>query len=393
MKKTIDSEIERYIYALQFPQRKLIRDMGYNYDYLGRRIQKFIADGIIDQGTVFEVPTVLLSKKREEEIRKELEISDEVKNLLKDRIKGDEKKKRQLRFATTVQMLYRYLPDYISDYLEVCEKYVAQKDNSEAKSNEENLNIVRENLVYRARKHRTDTGIIYSQSDYPLNFKENNFFISTREVRMLNPVGSKTISSARPQGILHTNEGYFTVYNHLRNRLMKYAEHENKFKYLGEQIVRTDIEKSIHFALSYKVLLDSILKTSDTQRSQYILTSNLYDKCYYVPLNSGGNSQLYFYMIKGLRSYLKKLLIEPGDISRADGIVYDGISENGNPIYLGFETEYNELRTLYELYLSNGCQEMLVYCFPHQTYLYRTLFENAEIRTYSLEQILEQLRS
>ena len=55
---------------MQFPQRKLIRDMGYNYDYLGRRIQKFIADGIIDQGTVFEVPTVLLSKKREEEIRK-----------------------------------------------------------------------------------------------------------------------------------------------------------------------------------------------------------------------------------------------------------------------------------------------------------------------------------
>ena len=98
-------------------------------------------------------------------------------------------------------------------------------------------------------------------------------------------------------------------------------------------------------------------------------------------------------MIKGLRSYLKELLIEQGDIDRADGIVYDGIGENGNPIYLGFETEYNELRTLYELYLSNGCQEMLIYCFPHQTYLYRTLFENAEIRTYSLEQILEQLRS
>ena len=67
--------------------------------------------------------------------------------------------------------------------------------------------------------------------------------------------------------------------------------------------------------------------------------------------------------------------------------------EKGDIVYLGFECDINELQRIYDnMETIRVRSNIIIYCFPHQVLLYKTLFaDRADIRIVPAESVFRYL--
>ena len=161
---------------------------------------------------------------------------------------------------------------------------------------------------------------------------------------------------------------------------------------MAEEITSSEVTSSIHFGSSYKILLDTFQKSSDEARNSYILSNEIYQKQYFVPLSYEGHKQLEIYMIPNFHSKILQGILQPCEIERAQNIIFDGISENNDHIFLGFECDYNRIRRVYDYVRYHNDAPLTIYCLPHQEQLYRTLFSEANLQLIETDELLQYLK-
>lgn len=395
-----------YTYALQYPQKKLIRCIGHSYDYSARKLQHLVSTGLIQLNlTQFSnaprhtIHTFSLTKLGATYLKQNSLNEPNLTTILKSQCKGHDKKQRQLRLSTTLQMFYPYIPNLIPQYLSTLNGHAQCTNNT---SNERFGNIKSE---IEFRKKLTQTSKQYCEANsnnFPakpqwlspdISFKyPQNQFITLREIRTLLPKQKQTITSERALGIFLANSEPFIIYNHLKRRMRAYGTFEEKFKYMAEEITSSEVTSSIHFGSSYKILLDTFQKSSDEARNSYILSNEIYQKQYFVPLSYEGHKQLEIYMIPNFHSKILQGILQPCEIRRAQNIIFDGISENNDHIFLGFECDYNRIRRVYDYVRYHNDVSLTIYCLPHQEQLYRTLFSEANLQLIETDELLQYLK-
>lgn len=352
-------EILKMIYALQIPDKALMRSVGYSYDWTGRIINELLEDKCVKSVEIDRIPRAIsLTNKGYGMLQEKIAINDGVRKKLKERVKGDNNKLRQYRIATTVQMLNSYIPEYIDDFLLYEKRIDDHLDTIDGV-----LNRQSKIEKYRAefeRRRKLD--------------KQGRFFITVREMRELDEDNLKNIQSPRALGFLHLEGGNFVVYNSLKNRIRTYGEFDMLYKELIEEITDNSLQGSITFATTNKVFIDSI-NSNINEKQFFTLSNRLFKKAYYVVLDSNGCQQLYVYTKPDFRKQVAIGLFESEDIKRAENTIYDAIDSFSNISYLGFECDYNEVETLKmnaeTIHLNRG---LSIYCFPHQVKLYSAIF-------------------
>lgn len=375
MNKDITIDLLKFIYITQYPSKKLMRSLGNSYDFTGRKIRQLINDGYLLETKIGSAKTLAITKKGLTYLQKEYKISKELDKKLRVKTKGEKNKIRQSKLAMSLQMLNKYVPNYIDDYISFENKINANENIL--------IQTARQDKIERIRNE------IYEREQRSLNFKKC-WFMTFREIRELDKSKLKNITSTRTNGIYHTPIGDFAIYNHYKKRMRCYGNFERVFYQFAEEICDKELDGAIHFGSSFQVLLDTILKTPDSQLDNYILSSLIYKKQFYVPLTSDGIKQLQIYNINNFRQKACNALIKKEHIRNAETLIIDGYSEN-EIFYLGFECNYNEIDGLYKN-IENmfSDKEITIYCFPHQSYFYEQLFGkyNAKIKMIEIDKML-----
>ena len=375
IKTTLD--ILKFIYITQFPSKKIMRSLGSSYDFTGRKIKQLINEGIILETKIQDINTLTLSKKGIQLLSKEIVLDKELDKKLRTRIKGEKNKIRQSKLAMSIQMLNSYIPNYIDDYIDFEKKLKTFNFNNQ---------IARQDKIENVRNE------IFEREQRSQKF-DKCWFISFKEIRDLDKTKLKNIPSTRTNGIFHTSTGDYAIYNHYKKRMKCYGNFELIFNQFAEEVCDKPLDGAIHFASSFQVLLDTILKTPDGQKDSYIISSLIYPKQFYVPLTSDGIKQLQIYQIKDFRNKIRNALIKKDEIRNAENLIIDGYS-NDTISNLGFECDYNETEILYknmnDIFLN---KKLILYCFPHQAYFYEQLFNDfdVEIKTIKIEDVISFL--
>lgn len=367
------TEILKMIYALQIPDKALMRSIGYSYDWTGRILTELLNKKYIKSTDIDNMPrAITLTKLGYGILQEKYSTDNEVSLKIKERIKGNENKERQYRIATTVQLFNSYIPEYI-DYFLQFEKEVDAYVGSLGDVIKRNDKIERYRLEFERRR---------------LLNKNGRFFITIREMRELDNESLRNIQSPRALGLLHFESGNYVVYNSLKTRMRIYGDFDMLYRNLLEETLDNSINGSITFATSNKVFIDSI--NGKTNEKQYFTLSNhLHKKSYYVPLDSNGAQQLFVYTIPNFKKRMAEGLFEKDSIDRAQNTIYDAIDENNNISYLAFECDYNEIETLkMNIESIHAKSELQIYCFPHQVKLFESIFgERATILEVPVESV------
>ena len=368
MAKQLTDQLLFFIFSCRLSDKKLMRLVGPRYDYAGRKIQALIEQGYITQGEIKNVRKekyLMLTKKGEEYIMENFHIEKGVMSKFNKRISGSERKGRQLKVATVVQMLYKYFPEYVNEYLDF-ENRLAKKEKID----------LREEIEKRRKKNQ------YGE-----------YFITTRELRDIDEYGLRKVTSVRAQGIMEMNGVTYALYNHNHRRMKMSGDSEEKFSNYIYMRTGSDKVSAIHFGRSFKVAIDTMKSDSVWSRGEYIITCGIFDNNYFVPMTSPGAEQMLLYTIPNFRTRVRESLLLPEEIKKAHNQIYDGVSEDGRLIYLGFECNLTELERLGNHIYEALDEPIIMYCLPHQKEFYKKVFgEETEIRTLSVNDICIALK-
>lgn len=370
-------DLLKFIYVTQYPSKKLMRSIVGSYDYTGRVIKQLINKGYILETKINDITVVCLTKEGLNYLKPYIDFDDVLYKRMKLRVKGEKNKFRQAKLAQTIQMLNKYVPTYIDNYL------LFEKNNSNSFDNKS-----RRSKIEKIRNE------IFQREQRSLSAKQGCWFITFREMRELDVNNLKNIPSTRVQGIFHIGGKDFAVYNHYKKRMKMYGNFEYVFNQFAEEVCDKPLNGAIHFGSSFQILLDTITKTPPMQKNSYIISNLIYPTQYFVPLTSDGINQLSIYSIKNFNKHLGNALLSEEQISNAKNLIVDGYEDN-LLTYLGFECNYNSIESLYQcmqtVYLKNDLE---IYCFPHQAYFYEQLFKNhsVKIKTIPIEKVLNFLK-
>lgn len=364
-------KILKYIYLTVLPIKSLMRSIGYSYDSSGRIVSRLIKRGYIKELTIDGTKILHITDIGLNEIKKHNDFDENFYKTSQARIKGIDGKRRQIRLSSVLQILNSYLPNSTSV-------------------------LTTQQPTQSTTTYRRSDKIKNIQKEISRRSEAGNWYISTREMREIDETGLKNIASPRALGILHLSEvGDFVTYNHYGKRMKMYGSFDIKYKMFAEELLKKPINGSLHFGRSYKIMLDSLLKTNSKLRSVCLLSSMIYDKQYFIPLTNEGKKQLEIYTVKNFREKIRSALIKSSERELAIGSIYDGIKSNGDLIYIGFECEYNSIESLLEQESYRKTENKLaIYCFPHQALFYETVFKGrCKISIIKTEDIVEYLNS
>lgn len=358
-----------FIFSCQLVDKKLMRVVGKNYDWSGRKIRTLLEHGYIEEIQLdkpYKEKCLQITDKGFQYLSRFLQVEESVYKKMRTRIKGDINKYRQYKLGMTIQMLSRYFPEYCSEYISL----------ETMLSNHQEIDMMEE---IQGRKENNDY---------------NDFFVSLKELRDMDAYGLKKLTATRAQGIIELAGNRYAVYNHNHKRMKSRGDFEEKFKDFFHLLFQQSPSGAIHFGRSYKVALDTIFKTTIKQRSGYILTKDIYEKNFFVPLTSSGSEQLMLYTIPNFREKIRAEMLHESEIERAKNTYYDGVDDEDRILYIGFECDISEIeRILHTLETVKIASDIVVYCLPHQRSFYQTTFaDRATIKTLTVEDICEVLK-
>ncbi len=369
MKPNLKKEILFFLYNIQVGDRKLLRSIGNNYDFTGRRITDFLDNSLVK---VSELPKkysekyIMLTEEGEKFIFKNFDIDPAVHKQLKLRSKGSGNKYRTLKLGMSLTALYKYFPEWCFNYQSL-EKRISAKQPIDFKDE------------IAKRK---------SSNNY------SDFLFTTRELRDIHSHRLKNISATRAQGVFTFGDKLFVFFNHNRKRMRKSGEYEEKFKDYVFQTFEEYPENAIHFGRSFKVALDTFNKSNKMLQTQLIIDSTNYQNNYYVPLTHQGVNQLMVYTIPDFKTKISEAILTEKEILGAKNTAFDGRTDDDTFIYFGFECNLSEIKSIYysldTIYVSN---DIVIYCFPHQSEFYKKLFgDRCFIKILTVEDIVDVLK-
>ena len=364
-----------FIAASQLPQRQLLRCLGYSYDFTGRIINRLLEENYIEIKKLekpYDEKYITLTSKGSKYIEEKYPKYKAAFRKIKKRIKGQENKNRQFKIACVMEMFNSFFPEHINQFLEL--------QNGEA---------VQEGTPKQFDKY-TD---IRNEINKRKKDSSNGYILLTREMRDIDESGLKNLTSARAIGIVNFGKRNYVIYNHNKKKMRSYGDFEERYSYFIENLLGEPIKNSFCFMRSYTPLINSLIHTEPTNENTYILNKKIYENQFCIPLTYQGLQQLKLFQIENFREKVKKKLLSSAEINRAQLTIYDGVAESGNLIYLGFESNFNEIETIMNnmqtIHINKNIQ---IYCFPHQSQLYEELFGNrAEINTIDMNTILKYI--
>ena len=369
------NDILYFTFLFQYPIKKLMRTAFGNYDDTGRIISTLFKHNFIEDKEIEQIKTIELSALGKEEILSQYPLAADFDIFIRKKNKGKKNKLRQIKIASIVQILNRYVPEYMNEYYD--------------------LSIRKINGTLYGGKTRAEkfSSILAEMQKRKKENTEGRFFISVRELRDIDETRLKNLPSVRASGIFQCETGTYITYNHLKKRMRVYGGFEKTFSETVSELFPGETVNSIHFGMSYKALYDSIIGAAQGETDGYILPSMLYGKQYYVPLTYDGAQQIQIYTIPDFHQKICNAIIFRENQKRANSTIYDGITEDGDIDYLGFECDFNSISTLYQnLNSIRSSSDVYIFCFPYQASFYAKLFgDRAHIHTVTIEQLLRSI--
>lgn len=362
-------------FLFQYPIKKLIRTTFGSYDDTGRILSSLFKQNFIEDKEIGEIKTIELSSLGREKVLSQYPQAAEYDIFIRAKNKGKKNKLRQIKIASIVQMFNRYVPEYMNEYYDLCIRKI-NNTLTTGKTRAEKFS----NILSEIKKRKSEN-------------ENNRFFISIRELRDMDETRLKNLPSVRASGIFQCETGTYITYNHLKKRMRVYGGFEKTFSETVSELFPGETINSIHFGMSYKALYDSIIGAAHGETDSYILPSMIYNKQYYVPLTNDGAQQIQLYTIQDFHKKIRNAIIFRENQKRAKNTVYDGITEEGDIDYLGFECDYNTIWTLYQnLNSIRSGSDVYIFCFPHQASFYEKLFgSRAHIHTVAIDQLLRSI--
>lgn len=365
-----------FIAVTKLPQRQLLRCLGYSYDFTGRIINRLLENDFIDIKELekpFNEKYITLTKKGEKYIYEKYPEYKTALRSLNKKIKGQENKNRQFKIACVMEMLNSFFPNHIYQFLKIQNGAAVNKEQSYNKDDK-----------YAKLRSEIENRKIENK---------NGYLLLTREIRDIDDANLKNLTSARAVGLMNLGQKDFVIYNHNKKKMRSYGDFEERYSFFVENLLEKPIENSICFMRSYSPLINSLINTEPINESTYILNKKVYANQYCVPLTYQGLQQLKLFEIKNFRERVRNKLLSKNEINRAHMTIYDGISEAGNLIFLGFECNFNEIETImnnmHTIHIDKNIQ---IFCFPHQAILYEELFGNrADINIIDMNTILKYI--
>lgn len=355
-----------YIFLFQPIDKSLLRLTLSNYDFAGRIVKSLFDKHYISETLILsehnkKEPVIQVTREGEDIFLYYFPLPNSLIERNKNKIKGDENKYRQYKLSSVILMFSRICPSYPNMFVEL-EKSLNNKSNP----------------LYSALDSRST---------------EIPFIITNRELRDCDDYNLRKITATRANGVAVTDEETFVLYNHNRKRMRIHGDFEEKFKLYTEIIFPNKKQSAIHFGKSYKVAIDTILKTSFKNRATFILTNDIYYNNFYVPLTVPGAKQMELYFIKDSRKKISSEILTSNEILTAQNTIYDGEAGN-NIIYLGFHCDISEIERLFYLLETVKQDSFLnIYCFEHQKQFYENIFNNrARIIPLSISEIFSAIK-
>lgn len=341
-----EQKILYFLLLFQPADKSLLRLVGNNYDFTGRQISSLFHKGYIEEISI--KPKYCSSEKvicLTQSGFKLISTLSQISNLLirnnKNRIKGDENKYRQFKLTSVIEMFTPIIPNYSEQFINLEQKIEINKE------------IIENEILNR----------------------QIPYLITNREIRDMDEHNLRKITATRSQGFAISNNDAFILYNHNHKRMKGHGDFEEKFHLYTELLFPQKQISAIHFGRSYKPALDTLFKTNISQRENYIMSKSIFYNHYFVPLTSNGAQQLKIYFIPNFKSKIKSKILLPDEISKANNLSYDGETEDGNIIFLGFECNIPEIENvIYSLQTVKKNSSVIIYCFNHQEYFYKQIF-------------------
>jgi hypothetical protein len=391
-KPTTITSILEFVYAFQFVPRMALRSLGFNYSHTGAAVEQCIKRNYFKEQRVCGENMLRIQKegiKYLEKLKGESYPEWLTKGLEK-RAQGTNDRKRQIKFAWVVAMIYHMVPDIATQYIEAEREY-----RQELLRNSSSLNINADSFPFEQAQisnMSTREKIQSKIQERSIQSDNQNWHYLTREMKMADVNGLKKMSAARATGVLHLQTRNYVMYNSVSNRIKLYSDYEQKYIDYASDLLHDRDPSLLVFAKSYKVALATI-HAPNKDRSRYLTGNYLYKQQFYVPLVSGGAKQLDVYSIPNFREAAREAILDPADIERAKNLIYDGQTESKELIFLGFECELMEIQKIYDIFTTvRADSEIHIYCFSWQSKFYHDLFgDRSEITIVDDKKFLEFL--
>lgn len=354
-----------FLFLFQPANKSLLRLVGNNYDFTGRQISSLFSKGYIEEVLIkpkygLSEKVICLTQSGFKLISSLSQVSDSLTRNNKNRIKGDENKYRQFKLTSIIEMFMPIFPNYSEQFINL----------------EQEIEINKKTI-----------------GDEILN-KQTPYLITSREIRDMDEHSLRKITATRSQGFAISSETAFILYNHNHKRMKSHGDFEEKFHLYTELLFPQKQISALHFGRSYKPALDTLFKTNISQRENYIMSKSIFYNHYFVPLTSNGAQQLKIYFIPDFKNKIKSSILLPSEISKTSNLPYDGETEDGNIIYLGFECDIPEIENvLYSLQTVKKNSSVIIYCFNHQEHFYRQVFgENTTIYSLRVADVVNSIQ-
>lgn len=348
-----------FLFLFQPADKSLLRLVGNNYDFTGRQISSLFQKGYIEEITISpqygkKEKVIQLTSLGTKIILPSVQLSSSLIQKNKNKIKGDENKYRQYKLTSLIELFAPIFPTYCSQFL-----------NLENNLSGSNPNIEKES------ENRASKG---------------PFLLTSREIRDMDEYNLRKITSTRSQGVAVAENSIYILYNHNHKRMRSHGDFEEKFHIFTENNFPFKNISALHFGKSFKPAIDTLFKTNLNGRENFIMTKSIFQNHYFVPLTKNGSDQLQIYLIPDFRDRIKQSILLPDEISGGQNFVYDGIAENGDILYLGFECNVSEIeKVIYSMQMQKQNTGIRIYCFEHQANFYRQIFKEKDTIIYPLK--------
>lgn len=354
-------DILRFILYTYCPLKKLMRLIGYSTGNTNVVIADLIKKGLIEEKTVQKNTILNITKSGIEYLSRYYRVDKDLVRQIRARASGDNKM-RQVKLAATLQMLNPSVPNYIPQYLSFFERLRSDYKISNAETAEQ-----RSTKIENIRKE------ISFREAHSLN---GNYFLSTREMRELDSTRMRNMSTTRAQGLLSLGGQEYVVYNTFKARMRAYGDAEWVYRDFIEDLLNKKPQKALFFGVSNRIAMETINERHGYGRDyEYIINNRCYSEQYFVPMNYFGAKQMLVYGNPEFDERATKWLVYPENQMRAQNTTYDGITEDGDIVVLGFKCDLNKIMQIRQNIKSiRAGSEVYVFCFPHQAELYSQAF-------------------
>lgn len=348
-----------FLFLFQPADKSLLRLIGNNYDFTGRQIRSLLSKGYIEQITILpkygkKEAVIQLTSLGTKTISPLVQVSETLIQKNRNKLKGDDNKYRQFKLTSLIEIFYPTFSNYQSQFIDL--------------------------------EHCLEVKPYEIEKEIEKRNKNNSFLLTSREIRDMDEFNLRKITSTRSQGVAVAKNNVYILYNHNHKKMRSHGDFEEKFHLFTENLFPQKEISALHFGRSFKPAIDTLLKTNIAGRENFIMTKSIFKNHYFVPLTKNGAEQLKIYFIPNFREEIREKILLPEEISKVHNLFYDGEAENGDIIYLGFECNISEIeKVIYSLQTLKQNSGVRIFCFKHQEFFYKQIFDQEQSIIYPLE--------